>query len=420
MTAADAMPQALAIEIAAETGLTVGTVKHRKSKLRSAGGDADKAEGEQSSYYRRRYAEEPGFAQKRKAQVSGRYEAWRANAQRKQRPRRERVETLKVSKHPSLAVVATRYMIAGVDDLERLAMLCAADMMKPIGLKSLRQYRSHFLRWGPKWLDRFKEQDKARALASPERVRRSSRQWRECTDPVGSLLGAARNRAARAGLPFDLTRDHLDELCRPMTCSLTGLPLEWRCGEWSRNPWKVSLDQIDPGAGYIVGNVRVVAWAVNQFLREWTVEALLPLVSEALENRRMGKVPSMDAEAGSRLMDTVAFGPSLSLASHLLHQRKNHRSKRSGKQEWTLDRDWIEEEFARGTCAVTGLSLRWSDVSFDPLKPSIDRIDCDAGYTPENSRLTCMFFNLARGEYLDDQFWMIAERLVERHAWAEA
>jgi hypothetical protein len=35
------------------------------------------------------------------------------------------------------------------------------------------------------------------------------------------------------------------------------------------DPYAPSLDQIEPGEGYIIGNVRIVIFAVNMMLSDW-------------------------------------------------------------------------------------------------------------------------------------------------------
>ena len=62
----------------------------------------------------------------------------------------------------------------------------------------------------------------------------------------------------------------------------------------------------------------------------------------------------------------------------------------------------IEELVEPMICSVTGVRLVW-DVSKPrhPLKPSIDRIDQEVGYTRENLRLTSLVYNQARNQYSD-------------------
>lgn len=53
-------------------------------------------------------------------------------------------------------------------------------------------------------------------------------------------------------------------------------------------------------------------------------------------------------------------------------------------------------------CMLTGLDFDFRDFRSTrrrPYVPSIDRIDCSAGYTPDNVRLVCACVNLAMNEW---------------------
>jgi len=49
----------------------------------------------------------------------------------------------------------------------------------------------------------------------------------------------------------------------------------------------------------------------------------------------------------------------------------------------------------RGYCEVSGHALEDSG----PFRPSLDRIDCSKGYTPDNVRITCLIANTAMLHY---------------------
>ena len=84
------------------------------------------------------------------------------------------------------------------------------------------------------------------------------------------------------------------------------------------------------------------------------------------------------------------------------HLWQSIRRRKDVDPELTLED--IEEILAPMVCSVTGTQLIWDvDKPYDPLKPSIDRIDSDKGYTRSNLRLTSLVYNIAKSQYSDEQ-----------------
>ncbi len=65
-----------------------------------------------------------------------------------------------------------------------------------------------------------------------------------------------------------------------------------------------------------------------------------------------------------------------------------------------------------GLCAVSGLRMTWAEGNFTATSMSIDRIDCDKGYTKDNVRLVCYQVNTFRGRWSDDQMLAMARAIV--------
>lgn len=72
-----------------------------------------------------------------------------------------------------------------------------------------------------------------------------------------------KKRARDRGLSFDLPESWFDERLSDGVCELTGVP--FYIGTEPRHPLQPSPDRInsDPSIGYVVGNVRMVAYMVN-------------------------------------------------------------------------------------------------------------------------------------------------------------
>lgn len=101
---------------------------------------------------------------------------------------------------------------------------------------------------------------------------------------IEDLIGNARKRSAKKGLPCEVTREYLLWLNEQQEgkCVYTGIDLNWvNISSPNRKqrvcpPDRVSLDRIDPSKGYVPGNMqlltdfanRIKAWySEEQFLR---------------------------------------------------------------------------------------------------------------------------------------------------------
>lgn len=62
-------------------------------------------------------------------------------------------------------------------------------------------------------------------------------------------------------------------------CAVSGIPFVLE----KRSPWVPSLDQRTPGAGYSVGNVQWVAWAVNRAKGDLCMQDFLTMCRAIME-----------------------------------------------------------------------------------------------------------------------------------------
>jgi hypothetical protein len=80
------------------------------------------------------------------------------------------------------------------------------------------------------------------------------------------LFHNAKARAAKAGVPFSLTRDWVEQQLLSGHCTVTGIPFDMASvgrGQGHSAPWAPSLDRIDPARGYTFENTRAVVWMFN-------------------------------------------------------------------------------------------------------------------------------------------------------------
>jgi hypothetical protein len=88
-------------------------------------------------------------------------------------------------------------------------------------------------------------------------------------------------------------------------------------------------------------------------------------------------------------------------------KRAKYRALRKGI-EFTIDPDDIEiPEY----CPVFGCKLEISDGKAMPNSPSLDRIDSNLGYTPENIWVICYRANWLKNNMTHEEIKMLAEAL---------
>lgn len=98
-------------------------------------------------------------------------------------------------------------------------------------------------------------------------------------------LGRAKCRAKQTGLLFDLTLGDLYDLWNEQNgrCAISNIPMTYiLCnGNIMTN---ISIDQINPKAGYTRDNVQLVCWAVNRMKGEMNMDELLYFVNAIHDN----------------------------------------------------------------------------------------------------------------------------------------
>lgn len=87
------------------------------------------------------------------------------------------------------------------------------------------------------------------------------------------MLGSAKARAKKGGLPFNL---ELADIVIPTVCPLLGIPIvEGHLkGKQGPSPGSPSLDRLRPERGYVKGNVWVISHRANVIKQNATPDEL--------------------------------------------------------------------------------------------------------------------------------------------------
>lgn len=88
-------------------------------------------------------------------------------------------------------------------------------------------------------------------------------------NPTDELYRAAKARAKRKGVPFNIEQS---DLRVPETCPVLGVQLIRIGGR--RTDASPSVDRTKPELGYVKGNVQVISWRANNLKSNATVEEL--------------------------------------------------------------------------------------------------------------------------------------------------
>ena len=92
---------------------------------------------------------------------------------------------------------------------------------------------------------------------------------------LNSRFLAARDRANRHNIPFNITLEYLEELWERQKglCALSGIEMTYELKR-GRTHTNVSIDKIDKTKGYVVGNVQLVCMACNQIKSDMPEELM--------------------------------------------------------------------------------------------------------------------------------------------------
>lgn len=94
----------------------------------------------------------------------------------------------------------------------------------------------------------------------------------KATSPEWKMHQRAKQRAAKSGREFNL---NVADIHIPLNCPVLDIPLRATTGKSGAFPNSPSLDRVDNGQGYVVGNVRVISQRANQMKGDASAEELL-------------------------------------------------------------------------------------------------------------------------------------------------
>ena len=86
-----------------------------------------------------------------------------------------------------------------------------------------------------------------------------------------SAVGAAKARATKRGIAFDLDKEYVRTLV-PDVCPVFGVPFTFFGQE--TGPWSPSLDRLHPTLGYTRGNVVVISLRANAIKSDATIDEI--------------------------------------------------------------------------------------------------------------------------------------------------
>ena len=101
---------------------------------------------------------------------------------------------------------------------------------------------------------------------------------------INIMVCQARTRAAKKGVPFNITPDHVRSLYKATggRCALTDFPFQ---DNGPASPLSMSIDRIVPALGYVPGNVRLILNGLNSLKGTGTDDNMW-LIIDAMVARR--------------------------------------------------------------------------------------------------------------------------------------
>lgn len=128
---------------------------------------------------------------------------------------------------------------------------------------------------------------------TPERLQRKRAQTKKyrAQDFISVFYSNTGATARAKGVPFTVTKEYLRGLYTQQggRCAVSGVAFTLAISkDFTRSPWRPSIDKIVPKLGYVPGNVRFVLCAVNIGMNEWGEGIYREIAKSAIEKERGG------------------------------------------------------------------------------------------------------------------------------------
>lgn len=95
----------------------------------------------------------------------------------------------------------------------------------------------------------------------------------------------AKDRAKSKNRLFDITKQDLMDLWNKQEgkCAISKIPMTFNIDS-GRNPYNVSIDQINPAQGYTKDNIQLVCMCVNQLKSDFDMNVIINICKNIIEN----------------------------------------------------------------------------------------------------------------------------------------
>lgn len=232
-------------------------------------------------------------------------------------------------------------------------------------------------------------------------IGRQKSAYSKYTGCIKKLLKDARGRAKKKNKKFDITYDDIDELYKLQNgkCAITQLEMqhdhmtERKEGDHHIiNQTNMSIDRIDNSVGYVKSNIQLVCAVVNRIKHDMNLFELMYFVT-CVGNHALRKQAMLLS-----ILEEIPISPTFQMEERIKQKYKfTTLNAKNRDLDVTITHNQIFELYLKqnGKCALTGQVLTCNKTMCDI---SIDRINSNGHYTPDNVQLVTDSANKRKGD----------------------